>query len=302
VLTVVAVLLWIGLFALGRQLPPDGREHGDWGEFFGRFHPLLIHLPIGILMLAIGAELAALRPRWAALRPLAGGLLILAAVLTYLTALDGWLLAWSGGYRGRTVTLHLWTGEWLAVMTGIAALVRRGRPGLAYGVVLSAATVLLMVASHFGGTLSHGEGYLTDKLPPSLRSWFGRPTPAPAGVAVATAPASSAPAKAGLASSDPASAAYYAVHIAPLFARSCVPCHREGKHKGDLRMDTYAQLMKGGSDGPALVPGDTKNSELLRRVTLPPKDDDFMPSDDEKALSPEEIQMVALWIAAGAKG
>jgi uncharacterized membrane protein/mono/diheme cytochrome c family protein len=302
-LTAAAVALWLGLFAVGRVLAPDGREHGDWGQFFGRFHPLLIHLPIGILMLAIGTELAALRPRWAALRPLAGGLLGLAALLTYATAVDGWLLAWSGGYRGRVVDYHQWTGEWLAVMTGLAALVRRGRPGAAYAVLLAAAAALLVVASHFGGTLSHGEGYLTDKLPPALRAWFGRPPAPPAAVpAGETAATTAAPAKVGLKSADPANPAYYAVHIAPLFIRSCVPCHRPEKHKGDLRMDTLAELRKGGSDGPALVPGDPKNSEILRRVALPPSDDDFMPSDDEKPLTREEIQMITAWIAAGAKG
>ena len=60
--------------------------------------------------------------------------------------------------------------------------------------------------------------------------------------------------------------------------------------------------MRGGDDGPALVAGDPKASELIRRVSLPPSDDDSMPSDGDKPLAPEEIQMVERWIAAGAKG
>ena len=66
-------------------------------------------------------------------------------------------------------------------------------------------------------------------------------------------------------------------------------------------MDSYEQLMRGGDDGAALVPGDTKSSEILRRLRLPASDDDSMPSDGDKPFAPEEIQMLEHWIAAGAK-
>ena len=303
-LLVLSVILWVVLLALVRGVPPDGREHGDFGQLLGRFHPLLIHLPIGILVLAVGVELAACRPRWAHLRPTAGWLLALAAILTYATAVDGWLLAWSGGYRGRTVTYHMWAGASLAVVAGAAAFARRERPGAAYWALLAATFGLLLVSSHLGGTLSHGEGYLTDKFPARLRTLIGLPAaarPPETGRAPAGSPGPAA-AKAGLASANPANPAFYAVHIAPLFARSCISCHKPEKHKGGLRMDSYAELMRGGDDGPAVVPGDGKGSEIVRRVTLPPSDDDAMPSDGDKPLSSDEIQMLQHWIAAGAKG
>ena len=108
--------------------------------------------------------------------------------------------------------------------------------------------------------------------------------------------------RAGPGSADPASPAYYAVHVAPLLARSCVSCHKPEKHKGGLVMDTYEHLMRGGEDGAAVLPGNPKSSELLRRVRLPASDDDSMPSDGDKPLTPEEIQMIDRWVAAGAKG
>jgi hypothetical protein len=67
-------------------------------------------------------------------------------------------------------------------------------------------------------------------------------------------------------------------------------------------MDSFAQLMRGGDDGPAVIPGDAKGSEIVRRVTLPPSDDDAMPSDGDKPFSSDEIRMLEHWIAAGAKG
>jgi hypothetical protein len=66
-------------------------------------------------------------------------------------------------------------------------------------------------------------------------------------------------------------------------------------------MDTYAHLMRGGDDGAVVAPGNPKESDILRRLRLPASDDDSMPSDGDKPLTPEEIQMIERWIGAGAK-
>ncbi len=157
---------------------------------------------------------------------------------------------------------------------------------------------------HLGGTITHGNGYVTEKMPLRLRRMLGLPVENPMETHAPTAPGTASPAaaKGGPDSAEPTSLAYYRIHIAPLLARSCVSCHKPEKHKGGLRMDTYAELMKGGADGPAVVPGRPKTSELVRRVKLPASDDDSMPSDGDKPLTPEEIQMIEHWIAAGAKG
>jgi hypothetical protein len=296
------VVLWSGLLFLLLRLPPDGREHANLGQFFGRFHPLMVHLPIAILVLVPVMELLGRRAALAHLRPAAGSLLSFAAFVSFFTALDGWLLAWSGGYRGHDVTVHMWVGAAFAAACGLAARARcADMPRLAYPAMLSVAFVLMAWAGHFGGAIVHGDGFLTDKMPARARALLGLPS-VPTSSAAPGAAAAAAPVKAGPGSVDPANASYYPVHVAPLFARSCVSCHRPEKHKGGLRMDTYAQLMRGGSDGAAIVPGKPAASELLRRVRLPASDDDSMPSDGDKPLSPEEIQMVEHWIAAGAKG
>jgi uncharacterized membrane protein len=296
---VPAIILWAALLYLLREIPPDGREHGNLGQFLGRFHPLLVHGPVAMLALVPLMEILGRIPRWSHLRPAAGWLLTLTAVATYFTAVDGWLLGWSGGYRGHDITNHMWAGGGLAVVCGLAAMARGRRPAFAYPVLLSGALVLLVIAGHIGGTISHGEGFLTDKLPTRVRGWLGlAAVPVEARVVTAAAPA----AKGGPASMDPGNPAFYAVHIAPLFARSCNSCHHAEKHKGGLRMDTYALLMHGGADGKVVNPGDAAGSEIIRRVLLPAADDDFMPSDDDKPLSTDEIQMLEHWIAAGAKG
>jgi uncharacterized membrane protein len=303
----VACVAWGGLVYLARQVPPDGREHGNLGQFLGRFHPILVHGPVALLALVPLMELLGLRPRWSDLRTAAGWILAAATIAAFLAAFDGWLLAWSGGFRGREVTRHMWGGVCLAAVSAAALRARSGGtrtgvPRAAYPLLLLCAFGLMVWTGHGGGAISHGDGFLTEKMPARLRAWLGMAseTPPPAGVASGGS-AHPAPARAGPGSTEPGNPAFYGVHVAPLLARSCVSCHKPEKHKGGLRMDSYEQLMRGGTDGPAVVPGDSKSSEILRRVRLPPSDDDSMPSDGDKPLTQQEIQMIDQWIAAGAK-
>jgi len=288
--------LWAALVCLARFIPPDGREHGSLGQFVGRFHPLLVHGPVALLALVPLMEIAGMSPRRTHLRAAAGWVLALAAAAAFAAAFDGWLLAWSGGLRGRDVTRHMWGGVWLAGACLAAALARRGPRG-AYPVLLTLAAGLMVWTGHGGGAISHGEGFLTDKLPAGARAWLGMPALAPA----AGPQAPGAAARGGPGSAEASNPAFYRLHIAPLFARSCVSCHRAEKHKGGLRLDSYDQLMRGGDDGRVLVPGDPRASDILRRLRLPPSDDDSMPSDGDKPFAPEEIQMLERWIGAGAR-
>jgi uncharacterized membrane protein len=318
------VVLWGALVLLVLRLPPDGREHGNLGQFIGRLHPLLVHGPVALLLLVPLMELAGLRPRLVHLRAASGWTLAVAVVAAYAAAFDGWLLAWSGGYRGHDVTRHMWGGVWLVAACVLAARARSARTGPcampgAYTALLAIAVGLIVWTGHGGGEISHGDDFLTERMPARLRSWLGmrapaaEAPPAPASLVPAANPIASpvAPAAAtaphakavggGPGTADPSNPAFYRLHIAPLFERSCLSCHKPEKHKGGLRMDSYTQLMRGGEDGPVLVPGDPKGSEILRRLRLPPSDDDSMPSDGDKPLATEEIQMIERWIAAGAK-
>jgi hypothetical protein len=138
---------------------------------------------------------------------------------------------------------------------------------------------------HQGGEISHGDDYLTQYMPGRLRAWLHMPAPAPP--AVPSRPA-------------PAPTTVYGARIAPLLERSCLSCHNAKKSKGELRLDTYALLMRGGEDGPVIAPWDPEHSELIRRVTLPSSDDDSMPSDGRKPFTPAEAKLFEQWIAAGA--
>ncbi len=88
--------------------------------------------------------------------------------------------------------------------------------------------------------------------------------------------------------------------IRPLFAEHCYSCHSDKaeKLKGGLRLDTPEALLKGGSSGPAIVPGDPDASLLIKAVRYADPDLQMPPKD--KKLPPEKIASLEAWVKMGA--
>src|SRR5690349_5996481 len=84
-------------------------------QFIGRFHPVLVHLPIGFLFLLGLLELLALRPNSKHLSSASRAILITSVVATLGAALTGWLLAGAGGYNDALLFQHRWAGVAVAV-------------------------------------------------------------------------------------------------------------------------------------------------------------------------------------------
>ena len=91
----------------------------------------------------------------------------------------------------------------------------------------------------------------------------------------------------------------FAKDIWPVLQEQCVKCHGAEKQKGKMRLDSHEAALKGGKNGPAFVAGDAAKSEMVRRISLPKSDDDFMPSEGEP-LSKEVIEKIRAWINDGA--
>ena len=99
--------------------------------------------------------------------------------------------------------------------------------------------------------------------------------------------------------------------ILPIFKESCFDCHQKErtdektgkikKPKGKFRMDSAAMLIKGGSEGSNLVPGDAAKSTVYTSVTLPESDDLAMPPEGKgDRLSKEKQELIKKWINEGA--
>ncbi len=98
---------------------------------------------------------------------------------------------------------------------------------------------------------------------------------------------------------DPKQVEIFESKVRPLLAARCFKCHsaEAPKPKGGLRLDSRAAALKGGDDGPAVVPGDLEKSLLVTHVTS--KDPDVrMPP--KEALPAGEIEILVQWIKSGA--
>jgi hypothetical protein len=94
----------------------------------------------------------------------------------------------------------------------------------------------------------------------------------------------------------------YEKEIEPIFKNRCMVCHSGKEKKGKLDMGTYEALMAGGKRGKAVIPGNSKDSLLIKSAGR--TDKPYMPPVDDDApmvpLTPKELALVKLWIDQGA--
>jgi uncharacterized membrane protein len=249
-----------------KKLPPDM-------ELVGKLHPLLVHLPIGFLIVGLllyGWKLVDPNRNFGeALRPI----FLFGAIAALLSCLSGLQLMESGEYDLTTVTRHRNTGIGLAGLS-FYFWFRLGKqpyiktlPYLALSM-----SVLLVITGHYGGTLTHGSGFLT------LGSKNSKKV------------------KKEIVNME--EAILFSDVIQPILSEKCVSCHGAEKQKGNLRLDDSLQIIKGGKNG-GIVSGNADDAVMLRRILLPPDDDEHMPPKEKGQLSSDEIALIRWWIKEG---
>lgn len=257
----------------------------------GKLHPLVVHFPIALLVVALVFEF--LRFRRGENKPSSGGMicLVLGTIGAIAAATLGWSSAESSGYGGTTawiLTTHRWAGVATAILAVLACLVasvaRLGNDSRllnGYRVAMVFAVISVSVAGHFGGSLVHGETYIQDAIALAL----GRDRDPKDG--------------AGLTLAGGSSAVDFARDIEPVLAKRCYQCHTGEKPEGGLSLATREGALKGGKSGrPALVPGKASASYLVDLISghdakkkMPPKGG---------ALADEQIAAIKSWIDHGA--
>ncbi len=90
----------------------------------------------------------------------------------------------------------------------------------------------------------------------------------------------------------------FADHVAPLLRESCLSCHKGSRARNGLDLRTLPNILKGGSSGPAVIPGDPEGS-LLFQVMVHTREP-YMPPD-EPPLDKEVTGVIEAWIAGGAR-
>nr|WP_306422305.1 DUF1549 domain-containing protein [Algoriphagus sp. AGSA1] len=259
----------------------------------GRLHPLIVHFPIALLVVAAIMELFTFGKFDSKIRP---GILMLAAigaVSAIIAAPMGWLLAMNEGTSGELLDLHQWVGIGTAAFSVVTLFFLskiRSNPDStqvkAYRATLFLTAICVSAAGHFGGSLTHGEDFLTEVLPSSNDE-------------------ESASEK------NPMTLTAYNAELTPdkemkligevrmVLAHNCYKCHSGAKIEGELRLDEKEYVFAGGENGQILIPGNPAESEMIRRINLGKKHKDVMPSKG-KLLNKQDRELLALWIEKGA--
>ena len=130
--------------------------------------------------------------------------------------------------------------------------------------------ILITTTAHFGGQLTHGEGYLD--IPKTPETVHYKKTD---------------------------SIRLYEQVVSKIFDQKCVSCHN-AKKKGMLALDRPEHITKGGEKGAALIPFRPSESRMINYAQLPLEDELHMPPEGKLQLSSEEIQLISYWIEKGA--
>ncbi|MEW4922894.1 DUF2231 domain-containing protein [Algibacter sp. 2305UL17-15] len=255
-------------------------EAPDFVLFLGRFHPLVVHLPIGFLIFAFLLELASRKKKYEAVTAAIPLALFLGFASAVVACVLGYMLSLSGDYDGDALDIHFWFGIATTVVTLLAWLIRiekikfpkknRVKANIS---ALALIVVLISITGHYGGNLTHGSDYLTKYAPFNKQEKKELPK---------------------IEKVEDAVVFDYLAH--PILENKCTSCHNSSKKKGGLSFQDSLSIAKGGKNGDALIPGNALESEMIKRVLLHPEHEDFMPPDGKTPLTEEEITILQYWI------
>ncbi|MEX0906513.1 MAG: DUF1549 domain-containing protein [Balneolaceae bacterium] len=266
-------------------------------QLLGRMHPLIVHFPIAVLVVAFLLELLTVRGKRSELRAGIRWLVYIGASFSLMAVLVGLMLAYGANYPESTLNLHQWSGIATAIAALLAAwlMYRADSSGQKkdlniYRGALGVTVLLLTFAGHFGASLTHGSDYITEVLPWNYETLsegeFGELL---AEVAEHR--------EMGMVAEQHLNEVN--IGVRRIFAHSCYRCHASDDMEGGLALDNEEAVMAGGDGGPVITPGDPDDSELMRRLLLPAGHEDAMPQRG-RALFSDEVELIRMWIELGA--
>lgn len=256
---------------------------GPW-RLLGRFHPMVAHFPIALLLLAGILEAVRVACRKPLFGETIGVLLTVGAVSATLAATLGWANASHGSFDDADAVIlerHRWTGVVTAALALAGAILwaaarRKEYRSLRilYRVSLTFCFVAVAMTGHSGGALVFGETYL------------------------ASATAKETPPVLPVAGNGGGKVDFHC-DIEPILKAACLKCHGAEKQKGKFRLDGKEAAMRGGESGKAILPGHAKESPLYTML-LAAAEDDRMPKR-AGPLPVAQIELIRRWIDEGAE-
>lgn len=253
----------------------------------GRLHPLLVHLPIGILI--FGILLIFLQKKGSTkLNPAIRLAFLLGAISATLAGISGFLQYQFEGFAWDSVQNHLIAGVISAI--GSFYLFTQIKEEIIFTTKIKIQVLVLFlvltVTGHLGGNISRGEEYLLEVLPAEIQTLVGYEAPPEKPLEIPE--------------QGWEELVFYSEVVQPILNQNCKSCHNPRNLKGELNLTNFEELMKGGEDGEVLKAGNPELSALFAKMILPLEDEDHMPPKEKRQPSKEEIELIKSWIAAGA--
>ena len=227
---------------------------------FGRFHPLIIHLPIGFIVLGILIELNKKKLKWS--KEALQFIFFWASLSGLFSIITGYFQYQKEGYLWETIQGHLIAGILTVILSFTFYLYLKRNlvfksiktRFFTFGHIL-----LLTVTGHLGGNITHGEDHLTEPINNLV------------GIS------STIDENAIKYYDDFAEKPVFTALIQPLLDDKCVKCHNDKKSKGGLKMHNIESLKQGGKNGYVLNFDSPVMSEIFIRIHLPKEEKKHMP-------------------------
>ena len=258
--------LFLFIFLMVIFLGYDFLTVPSWLHIAGRFHLLILHIPIGIfigclvLFYSTSQQKKAFR--------LLFDITVLSALIA---AIAGLFLAKTGEYDQVNVAWHKNLGVAFSSLMYFGRFLVRMEHKILPHLILGIGSVLLLLSGHKGAEITHGKAYLFPE---------GK-------VYTATSVCS------------PESTVFESM-IMPIFEAKCGSCHRSQKRKGGLVLTDTTLLELGGDNGIVIDRTTPLKSTILKVISLPIKDDYHMPPEGKVQLTDQEIMLLKTWVVEGA--
>jgi uncharacterized membrane protein len=262
------LFVWMGLVLI-LAIGSDRILLPDWIQVIGRSHPLLLHFPIVLLLLGLLFVWIPGLDQKPDARSIFEFTLLAGCNFAGLTVIAGLILV-NEDYDGDAILWHQWSGIAIFYLCIVIYFFRHLSKSF-----LKPASLLLALGitltGHWGANITHGEDFL---LAP-IQEKESEITPL-------------------------AEAEVFNDLVRPILESKCMSCHKEGKIKGELRMDYIEGLQKGGKSGPFVLAGDFENSHMIQRIGLHMEEKKHMPPKNKAQLTEDELIILREWVANGA--
>ena len=271
------LLFALNIFIIFFLLFGDEIAIPQWVQPVGRLHPLIIHFPIVVLIMAMVLEFFRFRERFKTEKlyhDFTAYLWLTGALFAAVTAIMGLFLSKEPGYEGDTLQWHKWFGVGVVFISTIIYWCRTAgwySPKIARSGAV-ATIICLVIAGHYGADITHGDNFILAPV------WHPEKKLVPIDKALV-----------------------FRDVIEPVFESKCTSCHNPDKTKGGLMLIDERSVLKGGKDGKIFIAGQPQLSLLLQRIHMPEGEKKHMPPSGKPQLTADELNLLYLWIKENAE-